>query len=450
MKGFRQAVEDRIASLLDRVDELDQKQYPTKASGHLLQVIREVLKRIPGQLDRYEARFREAALENVGRRESGRLQELLSDLHELAFIVNETSRAKTPAALIGSLRDTVREQTQTRVDLLIRPDSQGVQYRYEDLNDAIRKVLRSAAEFIDVEVEDLIRPLGDGVVVLSYPAAERNNVILHGVFLHEIGHHVTDRLHVVDDVVARFPLSGPLGPTRDAYLSWVWEFAADVAAARLAGPAYLFAIYQSMLATEALSTFGPSHPPSWWRVRMLQRVLDEEGFFALDAFPQAARAQIASWEDDLAAAETATRAKIASDPLENAFFAHLEQAVPHVVESARRVMPMAFTAADYERDCPPLRDQLHNLVPLNEHYDPVTQAWQPASFAAILNTGWNFVLAEFDELCERLAVHEQAERDTVRRRIFDLIAKSVEFAQIQKEVRVTRGAGPVPAVQDVA
>jgi hypothetical protein len=108
VKGFQEAVRDRISSLRQRVLELEQKDYPTPASRNLLRVISNILEKIPDRLKLYEPRFARAP--DAGRRSGGWLTNLLSNLHALMFIVNETSRAKTPAALISSLRDTARGQ----------------------------------------------------------------------------------------------------------------------------------------------------------------------------------------------------------------------------------------------------------------------------------------------------------------------------------------------------
>jgi hypothetical protein len=427
VRGFHDAVRDRISSLQARVIELEQKDYPTPASHDLLRVIREILEKIPAQLKLYEPRFARAP--EAGRRSGGWLTNLLSNLHALMFMVNETSRAKTPAALISSLRDTAREYTGSSVDLLIRPDSQGVQYGYEALDLQIREVLQQAADFIDVRLEDLVRPFGEGLVVLSYPAAERNNVMLHGIFLHELGHHITYQNGIMDRVMGAHPdLPNASGIEPEA---WIWEFAADLAALRIAGPAYVFGIYQSMLSTEVLETYRERHPPSYWRMLVLLDVLTGEGF--LDAMPVALRTHIEGWRDDLASADERCEANLRDEGMEE-LFAYVKRVLPTLIEEVRSSMPAGFVASQYELECQVLLAQLKSFVPLNEWYDVDRGTWIPASLAAILNTGWMFMLAELEQFFTDIGADDPDERERLRHRIFDLIAKSVEFAQIQKDV----------------
>lgn len=451
MNGFREAVQDRIGSLVERVGELKQKQYPTPASKLLLEMVNSILVQIPKQLDSYDPRF--AQLPGAaGQRASGRLTHLLSHLHEFMFILNETSRAKTPAALISSLRDTVRTQTGSDVELLIRPDRQGLRYRYRPLDKHILEWLTEAAEFIDVSVEDLAAPLGDGVVVLSYPAAERNNVILHCIFLHELGHHITDRNGVLDRVLAVVALPELDGEDPNAFgkvcENWIWEFAADLAAVRLAGPAYAFGIYQSMLATEVLDTHTLTHPASWWRMRVLLDVLRAEGFFEEGRVPPEVLARMESWTGDLASAEERSRAKIQGKVEWEALIAYATEAIPHLIREVDASMPHGFTAADYERECPKLSAQLRQLIPINEWYED--GAWHVASFAGILNTGWNFVLGELEEFYGEYKVTDAREREQLRQRVFALVAKSVEFAQLQKDAAAARRRAGLEVVEEAS
>jgi hypothetical protein len=439
VNGFREAVQDRISSLLDRVDELKLKQYPTPASNALLDVVGAILKQIPRKLDDYDPRF--APIPGARRRSHGHLSQLLSSLHELMFIINETSRAKTPAALISSLRATVREHTGTRVELLIRPDSQGIRYTYADLGTGILKVLEEASDFVDAPTDRVIESLEDGVVVLTYPAAERNNVILHGIFLHEIGHHITDCTGVLQRVTDAFPLEPPLDKWPQVWVSWLWEFAADLAAIRLAGPAYLFGIYQNMLATEVLDLPSDTHPPPWRRVRLMLDELRLAGFLDGDCMPPAVLAHITRWEEDLAAAEALSRVDTLG-PVIRALVEKVEEVLPRISEEVRAAIPNAFTAEAYRRECPRLGAQLRHLMPLNEWYDPETDTWPIASFAGILNTGWNFVLGELEGFYAEIRVTSRDEQEALRRRIFDLIAKSVEFAQLRKDVEASRRPSP--------
>lgn len=407
--------------------ELEQKDYPTPASHSLLGVIREILEKIPDQLELYESRF--TSVPQAGRRSSGRLTHLLSDLHALMFLVNETSRAKTPAALINSLRETAREYTGSTVDLLIRPESHGVQYGYEALDVQIRGVLQQAAAFLDVRLEELEERLGDGLVVLSYPAAERNNVMLHGIFLHELGHHITDRIGVMQRVMQAHPHI-PKHPEVEVQ-RWIWEFAADLAAFRIAGPAYVFGIYQSMLSTEVLETHGGWHPPSYWRMQVLLEVLAEDGFF--DAMPEALQMHIQGWQTDLASAKKRYRVILQEHCLEQVF-SFVTEVLPTLKAEVRASMTAGMNVEQYGRECGILLQQLKLFMPLNEWYNAEKDEWIPASLAAILNTGWIFVLTELDGFFEEIEATDPAERERLRQRIFDLIAKSVEFAQIQKEI----------------
>jgi hypothetical protein len=444
VKGFREAAEDRIASLIARVEELRGKQFPTPASERLLDVIQNIVQAIPAQLDRYHLRLQ--GNPDAFRRSGGHLTKLLGQLHELTFLVNETSRAKTPAALVSSLRDVVRLHTGSNVDLLFRPDSQGLQYTYLGLDRWIDEVLTNAADFIDRPIAQLAAPLASEIVVLSYPAAERNNVMLHSIFLHELGHHITYINGAIDRIFSTRPVPNALAQAdlTDVCENWVSEFAADFAAARIVGPAYVFGIYRTMLGTEVLDAYGRTHPPSFLRIRTLLRYLEREGF--TKCLPDRVRGHLEGWEPDLAAADRRCRdALIGEDPVLQQLFGYIEGLVPEIDSAVVESMPHAFTSERYVRECIPLAAQLGEFMPLNEWYNADDDSWHTASLAGILNAGWNFSIGDIEAFYGRIGAVTDTERREARRRVFDLVGKSIEFAQIQHDIMARETSHPNPA-----
>lgn len=452
VSDYREAVEENLDSLDRWLDTLLHEQsYATRGSIELLEGLRRVVARIRDRVPAVEAEFEAAGLDPT--QSAIRLGHLLNHLHQAIFTVGETARARTPAALIDSLTDVAQRYVPGEVVLLFRPGHRGLEYTFTAFGKLVLKFLEIAETVIGEPLSDVLGLGGKKVVLLAYPASEQNNVLLHSIFIHEIGHFITEEHDVPRAAFDAFQATegelpaefagqhGDVLEMQKLLRRWLWELAADAAAIRIVGPAYLFGIYRSMLVGEALDQYSREHPPAWLRLRMMLDLLAEAGYLA--ALAPEVSAVLTAWEARLASARQRFEAQlpsakqiiIAGRAVDRVLFGMTEKLLPYITAEIRRVVVQdAYTAEKYSEECPVLVDQLKEFIPSNEWYDERANTWRTSTLAGILNAGWTYVIAELEGAFEKVGAKTDEERREFRRRMFALIAKSVELAQIQADV----------------
>lgn len=478
---YREGVEETLDSLDRWLEELIYEvTYASAASVELLEGLRNVLERIRDRLPDVVKEYADEDLDLA--QPTIRIGHILSFLHQVIFTISETSQDRTPAALVDSLRSVAQRYVDGDVVLLFRPGQRALEYTFIPFGSRLDQILGGAEAIVGVPLRDALKLSGKKIVLLSYPASEQNNVLLHSIFLHEIGHFITHEHNVPKkafDACMAAAESLPsefAGKPEAAVLDmqailrrWLWELAADASAIRLVGPAYFFGIYRSMLVGEALDQYSREHPPAWLRLRMMLNQLVSAGYPEVTVLEK----PLAEWDARLVAAEQRFRAQlpkaklinVAGEAQDQALFRMTEKLLPFVVaEVGTAVNKDEYTAEHYMRECPHLVQQLREFIPLNEWYaedqagaeeagtaaqvTPSGEAvaekmgkgsWHVSTLAGILNAGWSYVIAGLDEAYGTVGAETSAERREFRRRIFALIAKSIELAQIQGDVAVCGG-----------
>ena len=455
MNGYREAIADKIESLERYTSELMRREYPTLVSTQILEAIARILDAARTNLDETLRRY--ARVEH-GSAPALRIGYRLDLLHRILFTIGNTSRANTPpTALVDSVREVTRRFVPGDIDLMFQPGITSNQYTLTPFEKWVWEALPSTASLVGLPPDEIKHMLPRHIVLLSYPAAEQNNVLLHSIFLHEIGHHVTAERRVVESVLEDHPPAPPITGKRDPHQvihRWLWEIAADLTALRAVGPAYLFGIHRSMLIGEMRRQYTQTHPPAWLRIKLMLDLLERDGLYAV--MPEPVRKMISDWAVEVEADEGAARQEMAraDAPLrkagleDTAVFEAVEAAVEDVAKEVCAITEEGrYTAAEYSEECGPLVEQLRYHIPLNEWYEKEGEECEVpriASLAGILNAGWNYVLADLPGVyTNEGAVTPQAQR-LHRQRVFGLIAKSIEFAQIQRDVERVSELSPDP------
>ena len=95
------------------------------------------------------------------------------------------------------------------------------------------------------------------------------------------------------------------------------------------------------------------------------------------------------------------------------------------VMGRRRYKPVSF-----KKDVPSLCENLANGIPPNEIMDDwATGQSRIAEAEAILNAGWVYLISGDDRYAKLLGVSDQW---TVTNKLFDLVSKGLEYAEIQR------------------
>jgi hypothetical protein len=230
-------------------------------------------------------------------------------LHSFLRYIEATRLSRNPTGMIKPWELLIKKYRED-LNIIIRPQWK---YNYSYYN--MIKMLKKINDSIDdketaIELENI----GQYFPILSFAGLERDNVLLHIVLAHEIGHfideineissiqsHESEILNIfkTDSILAKlkryYDLSLKImdeedrlrGVVRDAasdlfvkhrviseaqtellnkILKWLEEITADIIAVRIIGPSFVFALYQTQLAQ--ISKMGPAgdYPPPQTRI----------------------------------------------------------------------------------------------------------------------------------------------------------------------------------------
>ena len=381
------------------------------------------------------------------------------------------------------------------------------QYNYATIVSDLREVyLNELQEYEyytpDTDVESkIVHPLGSAFHIISFPSLERDNILLHTVIGHELGHLIATQLveQAKNDFLKH--VQGQIDAATDAELSSegitgqnapllyqqyraeritensticlkFWERAmeeilADVVGAILFGPAALFSTFE--VALQSGFDLSPSerneyYPPWRTRIREVLTVVDAEGGALLSAQPDLfrmpepisllERAKALGINRDSRSAlinervqtirDTATSTSDRKAVSYNAFAAIAYGALRPFVDSATVkikdvVGKRAFTEAQLTSTLPLLIERLDAGVTPNAEHDMPSRRLSKVALVDVLNSAW------FHKASLAVAPSTKEDRDlleSVRSQRNRLTLKAVEFASLAEEhpLRPTRTA----------
>jgi hypothetical protein len=366
---------------------------------------------------------------------------LVTYLYRVASLVHGADLRQTPAEIVPAIQNLLTRCHGRSVSLLLRPIWQ-LNYAYLDLRPQLEDALAG------LRVQDLLDRFPSGFVILPFPAAERDNVLLHAIFGHELGHGITRSTGIVNDVLASlsptdYGIANDLlkelppqevSPPPDvqrvqtvlhaAVRNWLKELASDTFAIELIGPAYFCAFSFFAMAGIDIEDWSPSHPAARFR---LQRM--------------AASDRLRELSTDLGSGVSrylAYCAQVLGDitpPTElwpRAAFRMLDPLLQVLNSRADSYSEGIGT----EPPVPPpqvlgqLLELLRHQVPPSEYRGRGSGRSMPAEFAWVVNCGWEYQLAEMEDLYKLFGARDAVSRFDVRRRFYRLLLKACELGAI--------------------
>jgi hypothetical protein len=140
-------------------------------------------------------------------------------------------------------------------------------------------------------------PKSDRPIVLAFPAHERHTMLLHCLFVHELGHASVDAHQLVDQVFNAIKTSAAYRDALNQTIAraggvdaatvvanaervakaWLEELLCDALAFGYLGPAYLFAFAQMGLSV-SWSEPGEEHPSTTFRTATLVKLAEHQGW----------------------------------------------------------------------------------------------------------------------------------------------------------------------------
>lgn len=447
---------ERFKSLEEKLQSLENLEYPTEGSLMLSMVLRNfcevAISSIVGYSEHYLAEqdddMPEVFFENY----------MLAHARLVQFVrFVETSRiTDNPIAIIGPLESILRKiHNDTR--LIIRPQSE---YMYETwfLLEEISKAAIDIGSPLYTSMSMITKPEDspENIVVLNYPASEKENVLLHALFGHEIGHFAVDKHKLVDDL--------EIGTKRDALIekyygitaqlgdkdrlitdfsNWLTEILSDIVGCRLFGPAFFLAfdhfciVESTYYSTIAHKEYKYQYPPLAIRTEVILKELNQ---YVVDQGnshdsrtqklfePFLKYAKRLPWETSIENLDypekkhdlvTWSSVKLALE----------DRSLLSKVDSI--VQGQEYSPAIFFREVPILLERMQNEIIPNEVGFDSTNGRKSANWISILNAAWAYYysvldLDEFakpDKIEELFSLMHESSRHVLR---------AIELSEIQK------------------
>lgn len=424
-----------LANLIRQAETLDQhlKRFPTHLAypsvsrtsliEFLLQLNAAIIQRLQ-QLRAGPPPPRYTTVELPARR----LGIVLTLLFNLLEVVVHSEAQRIPSPLVAPFESILRRFFPTAM-LLVRY-SWEYNFHYENLG----RFLTASSQYSGLQ---LPAPPPEHFIVLGFPATERENVLLHCAFGHEVGHFLAQALQLENRIpVTIEPASYQAIPAQDqpnvfyAILAWYRELFSDAFGIYLLGPAYFLAF--SQIGLQALSMPSLDHPHPHLRLNWMLTLLRRRGYLdERDAAGTVVRAGVPDNEFKQHLEEWAAFLQNNPPPQLGLFYRCVSDAVSlalDLIEDQVRAIvgPHGYTPEEYIREVEPLTGRILHLIP------PVEGDGVPApSFISILNSGWVVNATRLPQLEELLAATTPDARAEVRKILSSILYKAIEYHVIK-------------------
>ena len=339
----------------------------------------------------------DASIDAARERQLKRYVLLLQEIQLVAEFLESSDVLAIPAAIAVYLEGASR-LVLPDASLCLRADND-FNYSFEPLATTINQVITAGG---------LISRLPEPLALFRFPAVARDDVLLHAILAHELGHFVDEYADLYGQVlnVAGLPLfqmtktriaSGlglDLSATSDSLLAtrilaifdnWLRELISDLVGVRLLGPAFALAAVELSDVNEEPGQGSTTHPPSSMRLHLIQSELDSLGWLKAVLEPRLL------WE---------TRSPHVGMPIDPAWpfevraFELIAQEVQLYIPACQQVIrnPPGIpqtSSVEYLSDEPEMRELLTGTIPPGEklNADRSVTAYAPDE---IINACWLF------------------------------------------------------------
>lgn len=422
----------RASVIQATINELRRVPFATWPTGVL--VFLDFLKRITESTRRWLLNFRGqhelpvAEWARNAERELKRRGILLSTLHDqLAHVVN-SRREQVPEAMIPAVEGLIKRWAPDHE--VIVESRWKLNYLYDPISDALNTLL---------ELIEAPHRLSHKVAAISFPAADRDNVLAHSILAHEIGHLVnvarrSSNLIRPAETTAEWRDLIKSGVNRDHLMKiaayWLAEIAADAFAICLIGPAYLFAFAEFGLADYALDQADERHPPARMRLLAMLSMLCRMGY--RKAIQPEGQEHIQQWKDYLDATP--------KQPLRDRRYVAVEASLRTDQEIATLLEKVQAEGEGKSYDAEKLGasgivralyDRIVLLVPPNEARPDASGRTTIADVPSMLNAAWIAYSHDRTRIATTLSADADDADKTVRDTLNRLLLQAMEMVAIQ-------------------
>lgn len=383
-----------------------------------------------------------------------RVTRIIPTIYSLVSIVERSDVTAVPAEIAAPLRREIETLYASSAELIVTSST--------DLNYSIQTIsLIKIQKLLNLEEEDL-KAFPKRLFVASLPSIEYDQALQHCIFGHELSHPLWDDFAIQSRLPAlvvdkkRLVKLGETfekqaaEPTKDfpfeafakvigapqrvqtATVNWCKELTSDLFALALFGPAFIFSVIYFTCSFERLDFASDTHPPSRLRLNLLFRLLDIL-YTQEDIFSSETRDFLTKWRDigneDIVVEDDVH--EIVLDTISNS---KLHDGLPQMVEGLRSQLRSEYSQDNYRNDIKLLCPLINAQIPPAEYL--LDGKYEPATFAGILNAGWECYVRGLKEYEARLPPSRRATKYELKRSYNSFLLKALE---INEAIRSWRG-----------
>ena len=387
-----------------------------------------------------------------------RVTSIIPTIHLLVSIVERSDVTAVPAEIASPLRREIETLYSSSAELIVTSSTA--------LNYSIQSIARIKIQgLLNLEEEDL-KEFPKRLFVASLPSIEYDQALQHCIFGHELSHPLWDEFAIqerlpevivdknrlmklvktfekqaAEPTTKEFPfealervISAPQR-VQSATVKWCKELTSDLFALALFGPAFLFSVIHFTSSFERLDFANDTHPPSRLRLRLLFRFLDIL-YNRADSFSSQTERFLNEWRrigDEKIIVEDDVHDLV----LETIANSKLDNELTSIVKGLLSKLPSQYTQDDYKNDLKVLCPLIDAQIPPAEYLS--NGKYEPATFAGILNAGWECQLQGLNEYKSRLPASKRSSDYELKRSYNGFLLKALELNEAIRSWR--RAAG---------
>lgn len=377
--------------LFQRLDEICVSDFPTGSPKEVIKLLQDILEKIDIEID--SAKDPQTL---------GLICSVVQYYGQFLEYFDNAHTEQTPRGLVQVLEDLIKKLT-PQAKLIVWPQAE---YNYTIRN--ILPDLKQTTENLLPAADNvaLFAPFQGPISLISFPRVERDDILVHAVFGHELGHPIADAylaaeqveqeyqdrlkkalsdidvafasefvgLSALDLITKKKPFADLVLQVRSRGLQ---ELISDCVAVLLFGPSALFALYDILVTSDidSVPNMPDLYPASRYRIRLAKQVMDQEGFSTalktigasphLGAIDQSISDMLRHIDE--IAKDTTDFDQLEMNPLLKIAYEWLDSSLPTAIRYAKKeIAGLICNSARLSAEVPGLLERIALGVPPNE------------------------------------------------------------------------------------
>ncbi len=448
--------------------ELQSKDYPSNTPEKLIDILIKLNDEIIKNLDSIEIEFsKNPRKPDEVFKDIIRYGQLLSVFHEMIEYVEKSSRENISPSPVYLIEEITKEFDK-RFRFMLLPMYE-YNYGYNELITPLKGLFGNVIK----DPRKIFDTFGEKLAIFKIPTGEGDNILLHCMLGHEVGHYVNEIKNISDNLMKKIEFDKreidkivsdmvkaelhieaaevrklsdfvtketiKVKVTKnitDMTQNWLIEILSDSIAFRIFGLAYFFPLIDISLKLEHLDWYTKNHPPPRLRIQFLLNEIEELGYIKefsekKNQFFELIINQINNVKLLL---DSISEYKLPSDKAEAN--RAIKEVMPDMKEELKNISEIRiYTPNHFISEVPILIESLKFFIPPNEIIDQKKKETKAADLISILNAGWAYKLLYIEDFYKILNCKSIEDKLNAEFKLNQMICKALELSTIHSKMK---------------